>query len=277
MRLIGHRGASHVAPENTLAALHLALANGCGFEVDLQLLRDGTLVVLHDDTLERTAAPDAALPMKAIVRTPIEQLRWAEVADVDVGSWIDAERFGAERVPRFADVLQALAGAGAGHAPREAPHCFAELKAAEPFDPALPSAAVRAVDAARVPPSSLTWISFSVPVLVEVKRLDARFSALYVASPKTAEEAWRAARSCVRHELDGIDLRARADLVTPELVDWMHARHKRVAVWVGRAPAAEDVPELWAAMEAAGVDDFTSNLPPAILAWKRAAAAEGNS
>lgn len=55
MRFIGHRGASHVAPENTLNAAELALAAGAGFEIDLQVVKSGEIIVLHDSTLWRTA------------------------------------------------------------------------------------------------------------------------------------------------------------------------------------------------------------------------------
>ena len=57
MRFIGHRGASHLHPENTLRAVGTALDAGLGFEIDLQTLASGEIVLLHDDTLERTAIP----------------------------------------------------------------------------------------------------------------------------------------------------------------------------------------------------------------------------
>ena len=87
MRIVGHRGASHTAPENTLASVRSALDDGHGFEVDLQLLRDGNLIVLHDDTLERTALHDPAKEYRAIVRAPITTLRLQDVEDIDVGSF----------------------------------------------------------------------------------------------------------------------------------------------------------------------------------------------
>jgi len=53
--LIAHRGASRIAPENTLPAFALALEMGAdGIECDVQLSRDGHVVVIHDETLERT-------------------------------------------------------------------------------------------------------------------------------------------------------------------------------------------------------------------------------
>src|SRR5919112_169607 len=58
---IGHRGASGYAPEHTIPAYDLALKMGADYiEQDLQLTKDGVLVALHDDTLDRTARPTAA-------------------------------------------------------------------------------------------------------------------------------------------------------------------------------------------------------------------------
>ena len=55
MWVIAHRGASAVAPENTIAAFRRAVELGAGFiETDLQLSRDARLVALHDETLDRT-------------------------------------------------------------------------------------------------------------------------------------------------------------------------------------------------------------------------------
>ena len=57
---IGHRGASGYAPEHTIPAYDLALKMGADYiEQDLQLTKDGVLVVLHDETLDRTARPTA--------------------------------------------------------------------------------------------------------------------------------------------------------------------------------------------------------------------------
>lgn len=53
--IYGHRGASSEAPENTMAAFRLAYAQGAeGLELDVQMSKDGKLIVIHDETLERT-------------------------------------------------------------------------------------------------------------------------------------------------------------------------------------------------------------------------------
>ena len=55
VKVIGHRGASHEAPENTMAAFTRALDLGAdGIEFDVHLTRDGHAVVIHDVTLDRT-------------------------------------------------------------------------------------------------------------------------------------------------------------------------------------------------------------------------------
>ena len=56
MKFVGHRGASAVKPESTMSAFMRAVALGLSFECDLQVIRTGEVVVLHDSTLERTAA-----------------------------------------------------------------------------------------------------------------------------------------------------------------------------------------------------------------------------
>ncbi|HSH18106.1 MAG TPA: glycerophosphodiester phosphodiesterase family protein [Candidatus Saccharimonadales bacterium] len=55
MRVIGHRGASGYAPENTLASFELALAMGVDMiELDVHTIKTGELVVIHDDTVDAT-------------------------------------------------------------------------------------------------------------------------------------------------------------------------------------------------------------------------------
>ena len=257
MRFVGHRGASHIAPENTMAAFRAATARGVGFECDLQALRDGTLLVLHDDTLLRTAtAPpglsDAAARRWAdLVRTPVGELAYDDVCDVDVGSWMSS-KFASERPPRFDEALS-----------MEAPDVFAELKCDDDgysFDGRLPDL-IGGLEL----PSTLTWISFSLPLVEELKHRDSDRPCLHVAEPRNLEEAWAAARVVVNSAVDGVDLPASPELVTPELVQYLHENGKRVAVWVWRAPASNDTPAVWDALSKAGVDAFTSNLPPELV------------
>jgi glycerophosphoryl diester phosphodiesterase len=118
--LVAHRGASAYAPEHTLAAYRLALDQGADYvEQDLTLSRDGVLVCLHDDTLERTTDVETRFPDRAVVERgaggePVQ--RWyandftlAELKTLDAGSWFDA-RFAGERMPTFEEAIALVKG-----------------------------------------------------------------------------------------------------------------------------------------------------------------------
>ena len=100
LKIIAHRGASARAPENTLAAVRLAVALGAdGVEVDVRLTRDGQLAVIHDTDTSRVAPGQAICTVK--------RQRLAALQKLDVGSWKDA-KFAGERVPALGEVLAAL-------------------------------------------------------------------------------------------------------------------------------------------------------------------------
>jgi glycerophosphoryl diester phosphodiesterase len=118
--LVAHRGASAYAPEHTLAAYRLALEQGADYvEQDLTLTRDGVLVCLHDDTLERTTDVEAKFPERAVSETDAAgrpTRRWyandftlAEIQTLDAGSWFDP-RFAGERVPTFEGAIALVRG-----------------------------------------------------------------------------------------------------------------------------------------------------------------------
>jgi glycerophosphoryl diester phosphodiesterase len=96
--VVGHRGLIRHAPENTLAGFRACLGLRIGFEVDVQRARDGTLVCLHDATVDRTT--DGRGPLNA---QSVEQIK-----TLDAGSRFDRS-FSGERVPTVEEVLDLLA------------------------------------------------------------------------------------------------------------------------------------------------------------------------
>jgi len=93
--IIGHRGYSAKYPENTLAAFKGALDAGVKMiELDVTLSRDRKLIVIHDDTLERTTNG----------RGPVSDYRLDELKELDAGSWFDP-RFADERIPTLEEVI----------------------------------------------------------------------------------------------------------------------------------------------------------------------------
>lgn len=104
--IIGHRGASSYAPENSLAAFQMAIDVGAdGVEFDVQLAKDGVPVVLHDATLERTGLrPDR-----------VADLTSGQLSKIDIGSWFNKKfpkkanpDFANETVPTLTQVLELL-------------------------------------------------------------------------------------------------------------------------------------------------------------------------
>jgi glycerophosphoryl diester phosphodiesterase len=90
--IIGHRGSSAVAPENTLAAFTRAIADGAdGLEFDVRLSGDGTPVVIHDATLDRTANKPGL----------VSDFTAAELGKIDIGSWFN-EKYPQHARPEYA-------------------------------------------------------------------------------------------------------------------------------------------------------------------------------
>lgn len=101
MLVIGHRGASGYAPEHTLASYDLALELGADFiEQDLQMTKDGVLVVLHDDTLDRTTGGRC--------RGRVIDHTLAQVLACDAGSWFNAAHPGRARAEYAGAVIPTL-------------------------------------------------------------------------------------------------------------------------------------------------------------------------
>ncbi len=113
IEIVCHRGANTVAPENTLAGAALAYRMGAQHvEIDVRTSSDGKLVVIHDDTLERTTNLDG----------PVASRTQEELTHCDAGSWFHA-RYAGEVVSTLADYICFAKLRGGG--------LFVEVKAAD--------------------------------------------------------------------------------------------------------------------------------------------------
>ncbi|MBO6519786.1 MAG: glycerophosphodiester phosphodiesterase [Rhodospirillales bacterium] len=102
--VIGHRGAAGLAPENTLISLRRARLEGAKWvEFDVKLSSDGTAVLFHDDTLERTTTG----------RGRVKDCHIDTIRKLEAGAWFGAS-FAGTRVPTFAESIQTLADEGLG-------------------------------------------------------------------------------------------------------------------------------------------------------------------
>lgn len=118
-QLIAHRGASGYAPEHTVASYQLALDQHADFvEPDLAISRDGVLVCLHDDTLERTTNVATVFPDRyskeatgrgGAKRWFANDFTMAELKQLDAGSW-RAPQFAGAKMPTFEEMVALVRG-----------------------------------------------------------------------------------------------------------------------------------------------------------------------
>ncbi|HEX5807450.1 MAG TPA: glycerophosphodiester phosphodiesterase family protein [Anaerolineales bacterium] len=96
--IFAHRGASAHAPENTLAAFELALAqNADAIELDVKLSADGYAVVIHDQTVDRTTNGHGR----------VKDLSLAQLKALDAGSFF-SEKFRGEKIPTLEEVFEVV-------------------------------------------------------------------------------------------------------------------------------------------------------------------------
>jgi len=172
--LLGHRGASAVAPENTLAAFSRAILDGAdGIEFDVRLSRDGVPVVIHDAGLWRTAGIDAQ----------VGDLTSKQLQTIDVGSWFKRASTGnrghslepsyaGETIPTLAQVFELFKSNNG--------YLYVEMKSDSGEGADLAAAVVKSVrEAANA--TRVVVESFDLTAITEIKRIDSgiRTAALF--------------------------------------------------------------------------------------------------
>lgn len=171
--IIGHRGASAVAPENTLVAFEKAMTDGAdGFEFDVQLASDGVPVVIHDTTLKRTGLRSGS----------IADLSSIELQMVDVGSWFSFryprrahQSFVKEGVPTLAGVLECFRGSPAV--------LYIEMKCSTRKCPTLAGEVVRLIHEKQLA-NRVVVESFALESIREIKRIDPGIRTAALFEPK---------------------------------------------------------------------------------------------
>ena len=98
--IVAHRGVVLEAPENTVPGIERAVAlNAAIVEVDLRYTKDGEVVLLHDETLERTSNGHGK----------VSETSLAELKALDAGSWFDA-RYAGTRIPTLRQAIESARG-----------------------------------------------------------------------------------------------------------------------------------------------------------------------
>jgi glycerophosphoryl diester phosphodiesterase len=237
--IIGHRGYSAQAPENTLAALRAAVEAGAdAVEFDLHVASCGTPVLFHDANLGRTT--NGVGPIR---RRTLGQLRV-----LDAGSWFDAE-FAGEGIPTLEEALEEIA-------PRVG-RVYAEVKGYRELEDLdrMVTIARRAGALDRV-----TFISLDWGTVERIHGQDDAVTIGYVVDradwvPFALDRAVLRGRALV-------DLRADLVLDEPALLHAVHRDGIPTVVWtVNEVETAERLHEL-------GVRRFTTDEVEALVAWR---------
>ena len=243
---IAHRGNSSRAPENTLAAFTAAAAAGAGMiETDLQLSADGTVVLIHDDTLNRTAGRDGR----------VADLTASELQSADAGSWFSQDYAG-ERVPVLADLVDFAAG----H-----PELGWLLEFKGEWNPDQVAAAAEPLrDAGLAGRCVLQGFSPRTVRSLQAAAPDIERGLLIMMQPAPGEEhqllrflSETATGYCNPH---GGILRS-----SPQLVSTLQAEGVRICTWTLNEPS------LWGTAAAAGVDGIITDRPAELAEWSRLA------
>lgn len=232
--VLGHRGASAEAPENTLAAFRLALERGAdGVELDAWCCATGEVVVAHDEDTARTAGAALRIP-----DSPLAALR-----ALDVGAW-KGDAFRGERIPLLEESLDAI------------PHAIVnvELKSRGGRDLRLARAAARVIAragaAARVIVSSFDW---RLVVAFRVAMPEVPVGLLF-----DGERAWRARTWLATRLFAPAALHPDVALATDARLRAWTARGLAVNVWT-----VDDAADA-ARLARAGAATLVSNVPAKI-------------
>ena len=198
---IAHRGASSYAPENTFAAYDKALEMGVKhIEIDVQLTRDDHIVVIHDDTVDRTTDGQGR----------VADFTLAELQATDAGSWFRAEYSG-ERIRSLGETMEHYKGRL---------HFHIEIKQREIAG----GLARRTIDMARGYglTDSVTITSFRKEWLEEAAAYDAALPKGWLV-PMGPAATWDDSVIEQSKELGLTQICPRADITTQELVDRIRA------------------------------------------------------
>lgn len=232
--IVAHRGASHTAPENTLAAFRLAWEEGAdAIEGDFRLTKDGHIVCLHDEDFKRTSEDSRR----------VDAMTLAEVRKLDVGKWKHT-KYAGEAVPTLAEVLAIVPAKK---------RLFLEVKCGPEIVPALQSAELK--------PDQVVIISFDRNVIAACRQAFPKIKAHWLTSYKRGKPTDKEVfQTLADTKASGLDTKADPDRVTPAFVKALRTAGYEFHCWtVNELPLAKHFRDL-------GVDSITTDRP----GWLRA-------
>jgi glycerophosphoryl diester phosphodiesterase len=245
VEIVGHRGASSDAPENTVAAIEFAWEQHAdAVEFDVHLSKDGTIIAIHDADTKRVAGAEMRVAETAL----------ADLRKLDVGAWKHA-KFAGEKIPTLDEVLATVP---------PGKRAFIEVKCGPEIVPELD----RVLRSRKLKPEQTCVISFSADVIAAAKKARPDLQVLWVvsleprnANPPTAEELIAKAKAV---RADGLALSATPAVLDRAFGARVESAGLKLHVWT------VDDAELAKQMIAAGAESITTNKP----GWLRAQLAQ---
>ncbi|MDQ6692801.1 MAG: glycerophosphodiester phosphodiesterase [Chloroflexota bacterium] len=233
--LIAHRGGAAEAPENTLASFRHAIGLGCKLvELDVQMTSDGELVVIHDESVDRTTNGHGA----------VQSMSFAELRTLDAGVKF-SESFRGEKIPTLREVLELCTDTGVG--------VVVELKATD-LNPGIDEKVVALIGEMWLRGAENIWcISFYHDTIRRIRALDSTLPLGYLYMPDVQDFS----------EADDIVQAVcpyyRSALAHPEQVDAAHKSGKFVFVYTVNS---QDEMNMLAEI---GVDGLVSDTPSTLM------------
>lgn len=239
--IIAHRGASHEAPENTLASLRLGWEQGADAdELDIHMSKDGQAVVIHDGTTKRNIGVDKKVAEQTL----------AELQTLDAGAWKGPQWKG-EKLPTLADALATIP---------DGKRMFIEIKCGAEVLPELE----RVVKACGKKPEQLVIIAFDYKTAEQAKKLLPSLRVYWLASYKADKKSGELPQietlieKVKAAKLDGLDLDHKFP-IDAAFVAQIKAAGLGIYVWT-----VNDI-EIARRLVKSGVDGITTDRP----AWLR--------
>ncbi len=203
---VAHRGFSGKAPENTMAAIRLALALPYvrWMELDVQLTRDGVPVVIHDFSLDRTTNGHGK----------VKNMDWEPMQRLDAGGW-KGRAFRGEKIPSLEEVLSLASGRL---------RLNIELKTSGDMYPGLEKAVMELISSKGMR-DEVVLTSFDAGALQRVKELDPRFRTGLIFDSRLGDPARKL------QELDCSFLSISFARLNPKLAKLLAERGVKIMAW----------------------------------------------
>jgi glycerophosphoryl diester phosphodiesterase len=230
--IIAHRGASALAPENTLAAFERAFNDSAdGVELDVRLARDGVPVVIHDPTLRRTGCRAGV----------VSEMTSAELGTIDVGSWFHRSHpklaradYKDQTIPMLADVFSLATLERARHGKEREAVIYVEMKSetAAEGEGELARSVSRLITQSNLQ-SRVVVVSFNLKAIAAVKALDASIRTGALFEPKRSAAKSISGRRLIAAAIEcGADEILLHKLIAPRrVIDMATAKGLCSVVW----------------------------------------------